>query len=68
MKVLVTAVTTLPSYTQPRRAGVRAATGKTLAWGLWKLRTGAFMHPLQRGGWGTAEAVRWTIPQKDSGR
>lgn len=52
MKVLVTAVTTLPSYTQPRRAGVRAATRKTLAWGLWKLRTGTFMHPLQRGGWG----------------
>lgn len=68
MKVLVTAVTTLPSYTQPRRAGVRAATRKTLAWGLWKLR----QEPsciLCRGEAGdTAEAVRWMIPKKDSGR
>lgn len=57
MKVLVSDVTAFPSHKQPRRAGIGAATGNTLAWGLWKIRTGPSCILCRGEAGDTAEAV-----------
>lgn len=68
MKVLVLDVTAFPPHKQPRRAGVGATTGKTLAWGLWKLRTGPSLHSAE-GRLGIQQKQwRWMTPKKDSGQ